>query len=137
MDQATTSTAFGHLSVMVTDNGTHTPRQWAEITTGRIMSLDEEMPANRALLAIELRSCILTILGDIFDKVRDEAKRIENINSETIADSLAYKISRAAQGTPWQLHFTHPDTHKMIWLELLRALNTIISEERAHHGGVS
>ena len=132
MENAITNTAFGHMSVMVTDGDTHSPRQWAEITTGRIMSLDAEMAPERARQANQLRQGIKDILGDVFDKVRQESARIDNINSETIADNLTYKIGRASQGTPWQLHFSHPETHKMIWLELLRALNTIISEERKH-----
>ena len=105
------------------------------MTTGRIMSLDAEMNPERARLANELRQGIKDILGDVFTKVRDEALKLDSINVETIADSLTYKIARASQGTPWQLHFSHPNTNKMIWLELLRALNTIITEERAFHSG--
>ncbi len=132
MEQVNSSTSHGFVSVMVTDGDTHSPRQWAEMTVGRIMSLDEEMNAHRARLAHELRGCILGILGDVFTKVRDEAKRVENINVETIADSLTYKLTRAANGTPWQLHFSHPETNKMIWLEIMRSLNTIILTERKH-----
>ena len=117
---------------MVTNGDTHSPSQWAEITTGRIMSLDQEMAPERARQANQLRQGIKDILGDVFDKVKHESMRLDSINVETIADTLTYKISRCSQGTPWQLHFSHPDTHKMIWLELLRALNTIITEERAH-----
>ena len=135
MEPVTTNTAFGHLSVMVTNGDTHSPSQWAEMTTGRIMSLDEEMSPERAKQAIGLRSGIRAILGDVFDKVRHESMRVSDINVETIADSLGYKITRAAQGTPWQLHFSHPFTNSMIRLELVRALNTIISEERAHRLG--
>lgn len=135
MEQASTGTAFGHIGVMVTNNDTHSPLQWAEMTTGRIMSLDSEMSPLRARLANELRSCIRDILGERFEKARKDALNIDVIGVEKIADDLGYRIQRASQGTPWQLHFSHPETNKMIWLELLRALNTIISEERAHHLG--
>lgn len=132
MEPVQSATSHGFVSVMVTDGDTHSPRKWAEMTVGRIMSLDEEMNAHRARLAHELRSLILGILGDVFTKVRDEAKRLDSINTETIADSLTYKLTRAAQGTPWQLHFSHPHTNKMIRFEITRSLNTIILEERKY-----
>jgi len=133
MEQASTATAFGHVTVLTTDGDTHPPSLWAEVTVGRIMALDDEISNERARLANSLRQGIKEILGDIFDKVRHLAMRTDDITPETIADTLTYKIGRAAQGTPWQYHFTHPDTKYMIWLELMRTLNTIIYEQRAHH----
>jgi hypothetical protein len=100
------------------------------MTAGRIMSLGAEMPSDRVRKALELRRNIVNVLATAFDQVRAMSLRSETIYVDQIAINLRNDIAHIAQGTPWQLHFSHPYTAQMIRMEIVRTLNSIVSDER-------
>ena len=89
----------------ITNEGTHTPAQWAELTCAMLISRGHGIPQDRLDAAKTLRARMIGTLREAFEAVKPTTA---GVTIENIARGVVRRFGEFAQGTPWAQDFAHP-----------------------------
>jgi 23S rRNA U2552 (ribose-2'-O)-methylase RlmE/FtsJ len=138
------SPGFGR--IMITDNGSHPPEFWAQVTAEQIAPIAEDMTGARRFAALSLQAKIAEALIPHHEKVQaDESTRLtadarhkdrevhlDQIDSAHL-DEVISDIVEAATGTEWEDHFKDAAVQKQIRFEIARHFASVQHVARSWH----
>jgi len=119
--QVQSAAGAGFVRTMITNEGNHTPEDWAKMTASQLVELDPEIDERRRTMALELRGRIARTLVEAFHAVTPSISAAELWRLTVAAHQ---RIETAAKGSPWEEHFAQPDIRRMMGETIFRNLNT-------------
>jgi hypothetical protein len=131
------------VSVLTTDNGTHSPEKWAMATAGMIFPYDPATVGEHLIAAQKLQLAIAEALVPHHEDVQTAER--DQLEADAAAcyeagqsidhhlDPAIEKVMAAAEGTPWEEHFAKPEVQDAVRQVLGSHFATAQHIERAHH----
>lgn len=119
MQPAHSISSVGSFTVLKTDNGQHSARQWARVTVGQIVQIDAAATPERAAQINAMRHHMVEAIEPLFRHPPDALAAI------AVARDMLAEILAIARGTPWEANFCIQENRDAIQLLLARNLNTV------------
>lgn len=119
------------VSILKTDGGEHTPKQWAYATATRLIEVDVSQGIDdRFFAAQELQLAITRVLIKHHTEVQEVEQSALNadadghlqkeIEVQSHVDAAFAEIIEAAKGTPWEAQFAEPEKQAQIRILLTK-----------------
>lgn len=118
------------VSILKTDGGDHSPKQWAYATASRLLEVDPNVVDDRFLAASELQLAITRALIKHHTDAADsehaglaadaDAHLQTDIDVQAHVDAAFADIMNAAKGTEWESQFAAPEMQEQIRVLLER-----------------
>lgn len=145
---------IGRPSVMITDNGTHSPATWAEMSAsqiGDLIKIDEKSNSEAALEARRAKARLLpkiedALLGHHEAVLSHERTALDSHGVQRYAHSLDIgqhvpgtldeaidAVVEVAAGSPFEAHFRRPETQEFLRRMLTEHFASAIDVERSQH----
>lgn len=131
------------VSVLVTNGGEHSPKQWAYGTASRLVNVDSSVIDDRFIEAEEMRLAVTKVLMKHHADVQDsehaalaanaDAHLQTDIDAQGHVDAAMADILEAAKGTRWETQFSDPETQPQIRQLLETDFRTSKQHKREWH----
>jgi hypothetical protein len=131
------------VAILKTDNGDHSPKQWAYATASRLIEVDSSVVDDRFLAAQELQLAVTRVLIKHHTDVQDteyaslmangDAHLQTEVDVQAHVDAAFADVVAAAKGTDWESLFDDSVTQASIRHLLEADFSTSKHLKRAWH----
>lgn len=109
--------AVGGAQILITNNGAHPPRKWAEIIASEVIVVADDAASELQIAGAALREKIMEVVEPHFAEAHDAEEHSHHeteMHSDPHVSQMIDAIIDAAQGTPWEAHFAKVEVIDLI-----------------------